>query len=138
MKSNLLFLYSFKKWGWALAVPSIALGLAVLYFEFQFSFLKLHPSTPSIFSGEKNNLTDELALVGSIIGLCMVAFSAEKVEDEYIAFERMKSLQWAVYANYLVLLLAVIAIYGTTFMDVLIYNIFTILIIFIARFHFIL
>ena len=68
----------------------------------------------------------------------MVGFSKEKQEDEFIAEVRLNSLLWAVAVNYILLLLAFIFVYGTPFLQVMIYNMFTILVIFIARFHYIL
>ncbi len=138
MKNNMLCPYPLKKWGWIIAVPSIALGLAFLYLDFSFEWLTVPGPSGSIFDAANGNLTDELAFVGSIGGLSLVAFSAERFEDEYVAFQRLKSLQWAVYVNYGVLLVAVLTIYGGGFLDVLVYNVFTILIIFIARFQFVL
>lgn len=137
MKTNLLCPYPLKKWGWIIAVPSIVLGLAFLYLDFSFGWLEVKTTSGSIFDAANGNLTDELAFVGSIVGLALVAFSAERNEDEYVAFQRLKSLQWAVYVNYIILLIAVMAIYGGAFLDVLVYNAFTILIIFIARFQFV-
>ncbi|HEY0897087.1 MAG TPA: hypothetical protein VGE15_11095 [Sphingobacteriaceae bacterium] len=138
MKNNMLCPYPLKKWGWIIAVPSMALGLAFRYLDFSFEWLTFPGSSGNIFDAANGNLTDELAFVGSIAGLSLVAFSAERFEDEYVAFQRLKSLQWAVYMNYAVLLLAVLTIYGGDFLDVLVYNVFIILIIFIARFQFVL
>lgn len=137
MKSQLLCPHPLKKWGWVIAVPSLLLGAAYLFFNITFPFLNVAATgSESIFDAANGNLTDELAFVGSIVGLCLIAFSAEKFEDEYVAFQRLKSLQWAVYVNYAVLVVAVLSIYGGVFLNVLIFNVFTILIIFIARFQF--
>ena len=68
----------------------------------------------------------------------MVGFSKEKNEDEYIANLRLSSLMWAVWVNYVLLLLCFIFVYGMGFLHVMIYNMFTVLIIFIGRFNLIL
>jgi hypothetical protein len=68
----------------------------------------------------------------------MVGFSKEKNEDEYIANLRLSSLMWAVWVNYALLLLSFIFVYGMGFLHVMIYNMFTVLIIFIGRFNLIL
>jgi hypothetical protein len=47
-------------------------------------------------------------------------------------------LLWAVFVNYILLLLSFIFIYGTRFFNVMLYNMFTVLIIFIARFNYVL
>lgn len=86
----------------------------------------------------------EVDLLPTIIGVCFilgglfVAFSKVKNEDEYISELRLSSLLWAVYVNYALLLITFIFIYNMSFLMVMMYNMFTILIIFIIRFHFIL
>ena len=45
---------------------------------------------------------------------------------------------WAVWVNYVLLLLSFIFVYGMGFLHVMIYNMFTVLIIFIGRFNLIL
>ena len=62
----------------------------------------------------------------------------EDNEDEFIEKLRMTSLLWAVFVNYILLLVSFLFIYGTAFLNVMIYNMFTVLIIFIARFNYIL
>jgi hypothetical protein len=73
-----------------------------------------------------------------IVGGILVGFSKEKNEDEYIANLRLSSLLWAVLVNYLLLLFAFLFVYGWVFLDIMIYNMFTVLIIFIARFNYLL
>ena len=67
--------------------------------------------------------------------LILIAFSKEKTEDEMIGQLRLESLQWSVYANYLVLALAIMLVYDSAFFNVLVYNMFTMLVVFIARFR---
>ena len=85
-----------------------------------------------------NNFSDEVACVGFIVSLILIGFSKEKIEDEAIQFFRLEALQWAVYANYLVLILSILLCYGSLFFNVMTYNMFTILILFIIRFRFVL
>ena len=68
----------------------------------------------------------------------LVGFSKEKNEDEFISEIRLSSLLWAVWVSYMLLLIAFLLIYGSPFLEVMVYNMFTILIIFIVRFNFIL
>jgi hypothetical protein len=67
--------------------------------------------------------------------LLFVAFSKEKVEDEMISRLRLESLQWAVYVNYIVLGALIMLVHGGLFLNVMIYNMFTVLIMFIIRFR---
>ena len=84
------------------------------------------------------DITNTLVGVVFILGAMMVGFSKEKQEDEYIANLRLSSLMWAVWVNYVLLFLSFIFIYGMGFFHVMIYNMFTVLIIFIGRFNVIL
>ncbi len=68
----------------------------------------------------------------------MVSFSKEKREDEFIANLRLSSLLWSVWVHFVLLLLAFLFIWGFSFLNVMVYNMFTILIIFIIRFNYLL
>jgi len=139
MKQIKLFPHSFQRIGYVLLVPFLALGIAHMFFEFNPSWLafNLKLKGPLEFSASQN-FTDELASVGLIISLILIAFSKEAIEDEAIQFFRLEALQWAVYANYLVLIISILAVYGTTFFQVMTYNMFTVLIIFVLRFRYVL
>ncbi|TSD64686.1 hypothetical protein FFF34_012340 [Inquilinus sp. KBS0705] len=63
-------------------------------------------------------------------------FSKEKQEDEYINSIRLDAMQIAVYANYAILLLANVLVYGTGFLFVLILNLVTIPAIFLLVFNY--
>jgi hypothetical protein len=65
----------------------------------------------------------------------MVAFSKLKTEDEYMMKIRLESLVWAVYVNFIVIIIANIAIFGIDFLDVLMLNMYTILVLFILKFY---
>jgi hypothetical protein len=82
-----------------------------------------------------NNLLNEITGLLIIISAFLVAFSKEKQEDEFISKIRLESLVWAVYLNYAILIIALLFIYDMSFMWVIIFNMFTILFFFIARFN---
>lgn len=144
MKTKWLFPHRFRFIGWLIFVPSAVLGLANMYVDFKLGWLVATVLNSSITIDvgtsvanldEVQNLTDEFAAIGIIIGLLLIAFSREKVEDEMIGQLRLEALQWSVYANYIVLAIAIIAVYDTAFFSVMIYNMFTVLIVFILRFR---
>jgi hypothetical protein len=140
MGFTLLLPHKFKRIGLLLLLPSFILGIFNLYNEFEFGFLTIENTAKGDFDGDIN-LTDEFALTGTIVGLLFIAFAREKQEDEYIESIRLKSLQWAVLVNYFLLLIATWLVHGAqgfTFIDVMIYNMLTVLIIFIVRFHLVL
>jgi hypothetical protein len=139
MKSRLLLPNRYKTVGTVLLIPSFILGVMVRFFDFSFAFLtiKRQKAVFRVFSDEIN-LTDELALTGIVLGLLFIAFAREKNEDEFIAHTRLESLKWAVLVNYALLLIATWVIHGMAYIDVMMYNMLTILIFFIIRFHFVL
>lgn len=137
MKTKLLLPFSVKRIGYILVWPFLALGIAYLGWDFTFTWLNYQTSF-SHFMGTNSNFTDELAAIGLIFSLFLIAFSKEKVEDEAISFYRQEALHWAVYANYLVLVLAILFCYGGLFFTVMSVNLFTVLMIFILRFRYVL
>lgn len=137
MDSSLLIPNRYKKIGWMVLVPSFILGLFVRFADFQFGFLEISKNDKRLLDDDIN-LTDELALTGIIIGLLLLAFSREKVEDEYIGKIRLESLQWAVLINYVLLIIATWLIHGLGYIDVMMYNMLTVLVIFLIRFHYVL
>ena len=144
MKSNLLLPSRYKIIGILLFIPSLVLGIFYRFREFSFNFLTLKQSQKqllgdkSINFDEQINLTDEFAVTGLIVGLLFIAFARQKQEDEFIHHTRLQSWQWAVLFNYGLLLLATWFVHGFNFIDVMMYNMLTVLIIFIVRFHIVL
>lgn len=80
----------------------------------------------------------EVVSLALIAGLIIVGFSKVRVEDERIAQMRLEALQWGVYANYIVLSLAILLVYGSAFLSIMMYNMFTPLLIFVLRFYWLL
>ncbi|SFT45788.1 hypothetical protein SAMN05216474_0673 [Lishizhenia tianjinensis] len=145
MKINYLLPHSFKKIGLILIIPSLLLGILGLFLDFKIDALTLE--VPALFADNflapgkdnfrfiTNNLTDELAAIVFLLGAIFIAFSREKTEDEFITKIRLESLVWAVYINYGILFLCFLFIYNFSFLNVMIYNLFTVLIIFILRYY---
>ena len=133
MKSKLLLSHKSKWLGVVLFVPAFILGFSFLIFDYELAFLNV-----KLFTSSSNNLTDEIALTFTVIGLMLIAFSREKQEDEFIQKIRLESLQWAVLVSYLLLLLCTWFIYDSDFIIAMVANLLTVLIIFNLRFHWIL
>lgn len=146
MKVNFLFPSKFKKIGWFVLIPSSIIGLVTHINQDEPSFLDFN--VPAIFINditlsfsnrlfgmENNNILNEILGILIIISSLLVAFSREKLEDEYISKIRLESLVWAVYVNYGILLFSFLFIYDISFFWVMIFNMFTVLIFFIIRFH---
>lgn len=146
MKTHFLFPNKFKIIGWILFVPCLVLSILILLFKIDTEqYLNLH--VPAIYLDEffgnkhffqiiKNNIVDELLVLGLIIGGTLVGFSKLKVEDEMISKIRYESMVWAIYLNYLLIILFTIFTYGVSYLAILMYNTFTLLLFFIIRFHY--
>jgi hypothetical protein len=151
MKTKFLFPNRFKRIGWIVLVPTTILGILFIYFdhyELKFFDLKVFAIYSSDFTPSggattvmglvKNNFTDEILGILFLVGAMFVAFSKEKQEDEFIAKTRLESLVWATYINYAILLFCFLFFYGLVFLNVMIFNMFSILVFFIIRFNYIL
>jgi len=84
------------------------------------------------------SITETLFGLLFILGGLLIVFSREKVEDEFIARLRLQSFQWSFMINYILLFLLFFFIHGMEFLFVMVYHMFTILILFICRFHYLL
>jgi hypothetical protein len=73
-----------------------------------------------------------------LVGLFLIAFSKERVEDEQITQLRLDSLRWAIYLNYAILLFSLIVTPGSDSHHILLLNIWLPLLFFILRFQWIL
>jgi hypothetical protein len=147
MKTKLLLPNKFKTPGWIMLIPTTLFGLYIIFSDFEFDFLNARVF--AFFSDEilgdsvtmgfiHTNLTYTITGIIFIISAFFVAFSREKTEDEFIARIRLESLLWATYINYGILLFCFLFFYDFGFFYVMIINMFTILVIFIIRFQYLL
>jgi hypothetical protein len=163
MKKSYLFPTYCKKIGYFIAIPFLLIlvlnlcNVPYLNFEFKTFGILVH-SLPS-FSSETTDGTTTMNFVASmggsiwcriaktdfqstivpifiIIGLLLIAFSKEKVEDEMIVKIREQSLIWAVLVNFIILILGILFVFGFSYLHFLSIQIFFILILFIAKFNF--
>jgi len=145
MKSRFLFPHHYKPIGWVIFVIGFILGIILMlndynYPEWEVSVFPLISendffSKPA-FEWSTNNIADEMASVFMIVGGILVSFSKTKDEDEYISKIRMESLIWATYVNYIILIITILFVFDISFFNVLIFNMFTILLFFMVRFHY--
>lgn len=147
MPLKLLFPNKYKTIGWILFIPAAIMVIILMLTEG--NALEIKAPVFAIFNDQffkdshnfqvfETNITGTITGICFIIGAMFVGFSKEKKEDEFIANIRLSSLVWAVYVNYTLLLLSFIFVYGMAFINVMLYNMFTILVIFIGRFNYIL
>lgn len=144
MNINYLFPHKYRRIGWLLFIPAAILGTYAVCYEWQPDLFDV--TVPAFFIDElfgeekffglvETNILNEIFGFFTIIGLLLIAFSKEKQEDEYILKVRLESLVWAVYLNYIVLLVSLWMFYDMAFFWVMLFNMFTILVFFIVRFN---
>lgn len=154
MNQKLLLPNRFKMIGWVILIPATIAGIFLVTTEYESNWLTMKVFAifnddlffgSSESSGVRKNLTlisvdvtNTLVAILFIVGGMLVSFAKEKREDEFIANLRLTSLMWSVWVNYALLLLCLIFVWGLAFFNVMVYNMFTILIIFIIRFNYIL
>lgn len=91
-----------RKAGWALFIPCAILGLYIIFIE---GYVPLEIKLCEV-------LKTNVAIIGTLIGLYMIAFSKEKIEDEFINSLRMDAMIKAIILNCVIIVLASLIIYG--------------------------
>lgn len=144
MKSNLLLPHRFKLTGLLIFLPGFAGGIAALFFGWtpEWMTVELPMWLPgvsgTIFQPAKNILIDEVALTFTMSGLLLMAFSREKQEDEFIRHTRLESLQWSFLISLVLFVVASWVVYNDWYWYVLIFNMISIPVFFLIRFHWVL
>ncbi|MCF6129000.1 hypothetical protein L1S35_04895 [Flavobacterium sp. AS60] len=146
MKTHFLFPNKFKKLGWLLFVPSFIASLIISIADLtidNYWIVNVFSFTDGDILGEnncfiviKNSIVDEVLLFSLIIGGLLIGFSKLKIEDEFTSKIRYESLVWATYLNYGLILFFTIFVYGLSYLNILFFNTFTLLLFFIIRFHY--
>jgi predicted permease len=115
---TLLFPHRFKLVGWIIFAITAAIGAYILFTDNTDSYL-----------------LNNIAIIGISIGAILATCSREKVEDEMTEQIRLSSLLVALYINYAILIVCSLLIYDLDFLQVMLYNMFTILLIFMVVFR---
>jgi len=128
MKSKFLFPYWCRYLGWGLVMLHVPLSM----FGRSHGMVNVldKPST-GLFTGE--HLFFIYTSLVMVSGLFLAAFSREKVEDEQIWQVRLDSLRWAIFVNYVVLIISLVFIEDVGHMLDL--NLYVPLVFFIIRFR---
>jgi hypothetical protein len=147
MFHHILLPHRFKKIGWLILSVAILFQIIVwiIGHEPQWLNVRVFAILDSEFMGQSNyfhfittHIGEDIIALLFILGALCAAFSKEKKEDEFISNIRLSSMLWAVLVNYILLVFAFIFFYGLSFFNFMILNMFTILIIFLGRFNYIL
>ena len=113
-----LFPHSFQRVGWIIFAIGVALGAYSIFKGFDGSYIM-------------NNVT----IISIIVGGLFVTCSREKIEDEMTQQLRLSSLLTALYINYAALIVCALLVYDMDCLNVMIYNMVTILLIFMVVFR---
>jgi hypothetical protein len=148
MKST-LFPYSYRYVGWPLLITGLILGIFVVFFEMSIPWLefKVIGIGDEIFisSGAddssfpiliNDNFTNEIVALLVLIGSVFIAFSKERIEDEFFQQLRFDSLIWALKIQSLLLLLAILFLYNIAFLQFMMIALVSFYVFYIGRYHF--
>ncbi|MBE6201627.1 MAG: hypothetical protein E7134_05510 [Rikenellaceae bacterium] len=139
---TLLFPHRFQKVGWVILSIALLVDVYVMIgwwgngniMEF---FTISGDVTPSaVVSLYGGYVINNIAIISTIVGALLVTCSREKVEDEMITAIRHNSLLVALYVNYGLLIIAALVFYDLDFLTVMIYGMFSILLIFLVVFRY--
>lgn len=111
--------------GWGLFVLCALLGLYLIftgYAPMQFDFL--------------NASVANVAIIGTLVGLVMVAFSKEQVEDEFVNSLRMDAMIKAFILNSVVIVVLSLSMYGIVYVYALSITQYVVLLAYIAFFRY--
>ena len=138
MGSKFLLPHKFKLIGWIFLVPSFIMGLlwiAGIKAVINAPVFALWSNKGEMFTVIQKDIYNEIVMIPLLVSLMMVTFAREKNEDEYIMKLRLDSLVWSIYINFSLLIIAILFIFRDGYYNIMIYNQFTVLILFIIRFY---
>ena len=136
----MLFSNKFKIPGLILVIAGLV--LAILYFSINLRFeIPVFAVVSSfmetkLFTTFSTNFADELTMILLFSGLFILATSEEKDENEQVKASRQKAVKTALIINSAILAFAILFIYGSGFMAVIIANPFMPFIIYLIMFSF--
>ena len=150
MKTDYLLPHIFRKVGWFIFIPCSVmiivswLGINDWFNDDRLSFITLHIGNLSFFAPEQEgrsffyfaqeDMFSELVYCLTFISLYMIAFSKERVEDEYVEHLRMRSLVWALKVNTIFFVIFTWFCFGMVYITLLMLSMFSIFLLFHFRF----
>lgn len=141
MKTNYLFPSKYKVPAGILFFLLLIIGVYVEAVDFRPEMLDvtlpefLRWTNTPLGKVTNNNFLNEIIGLLAIGSGLVFAFSREKVEDEFVKSMRANALIWAVYTNYILLAIFMLFLYDFAFFWAMMLNMYTIIIVFSIRFH---
>lgn len=137
--------FHFKVIGIVLLILGLVMGYMVLSLSFKPEYLDVRVFAiysayveKTIFGLTYTNLADEIALVFVLLGLAFMAFSKQKNEIGEHEKLRRNALVIAFLLNTCLLVVLNLLVFGTGFIVILLLNLFSLQIIYLLAFHFLL
>lgn len=128
MKKIILLPNKCKIWGKIIFILSTLFGLYILFIEESYLVILEFDYLQAL----KNNI----AIIGSLVGLSLVAFSREKVEDEYVMSLRADALIKALALDCVLIVLCALFIYGGEYFYYLSFSQYLVLLLYIFIFRY--
>lgn len=131
----------FKRYGWVLFICGCCIGLARFIPEVSSLTLPfpIIDFSSKVISMKMSNIdiTGISAMLLIIVGSLLASMSKEKVEDEFVNKMRLESLVWALYVNFIIVILCILLLDGfTLILGVATFNLFALPTIFTLRFKY--
>jgi disulfide bond formation protein DsbB len=83
----------------------------------------------------KNNFLDELLVLLIVTSGLVHSFSKERQEDELVNSLRLSAMQWAIVANFCLIILGTLLIYGIPYFEFMSFSLFSLLVIYNLKFR---
>lgn len=126
----------FGKIGLAILIPFTLFGLFIMFTGGkEIAFGRFFSATGN-YEALESQILNNITIIALIVGLIFAACSREKNEDEMISAMRLDSLLIALYISSILLIVAVLCLYGNNFYEFLIYHMFILPLIFLVTFKF--
>ena len=131
MNKILLLPYSFKRIGWVLFIPTALLGLLMAIDGFNGFPTFLLPDSAA-GSETLARVSNNVVLIGVLLGTLLITCSRERIEDELITRIRLNALLTALYINILATVIATLALYGFDYLNVMVVNLVSLPVLFLV------
>lgn len=135
---NLFLPNKIRIYGWVILLFGIILGVSRFYFGIKPEFLNIKVFAvyskyfeTNYFTVIENHVSEELTALLLLVGLFIISFTKEKIENDSVTSIRYKSLILTFYINTVLVVLSFLFVYGFGFINILVINVFSPFIIYI-------
>jgi len=137
---NFLLPYTWKFVGLIVSLSGIVMAILYIWFDVRImlpvfavysSFLET-----KYFTSFHTNVADEITVLLLLAGLGLIVLSREKNETEILDLLRIKALIRSIEANIIMLILAVLFVFGTGFMFAMVFNLISFQVFYLIFFYF--